>query len=444
MLHRFGRFELDTASFTLSESGVLVNLPRKAVELLSVLVGRSGEVVTKDQLMGALWPDGFVEEANLTQHVYLLRRAFRERGVPDPIQTVPRRGYRFDLPQEARRHAPARRPFAHVLRAAVAAAVALLLAGSSTALRAPQLSGEAQQAYALGRYFWNLRSVSGMTRSIAYFREVIALAPRSALGYAGLADAYTELADFEQPCNECGAWRRLAQQAAQRAVTVDPSSAAAHVAYGMTRRVFAGDERGAAREFRAALAIDPNDALANQWYGNMLIAQGSLDEGIRRLRTAASEQPVSTATYAWLARGYYYERRYSDAIRYAHRALALEPTRLETIVLLGLAQEARGHFAQALIQFKDASHAGASHADTAALYAGAYAAMGRRQAALTALRETRSNPADFYAARDTVVALALAGERKSARTKLARLRYRTKLDRELVLQDPHIRALLDS
>jgi Tfp pilus assembly protein PilF len=391
--------------------------------------------------MDALWPDGFVEEANLTQHIYVLRRAFREHGAPEFIETAPRRGYRFCAPPEHRR-VPRRVNVMRFFNTLAAGFVLLLIGSAAVFPSSPPLTAEAMHAYTLGRYFWNLRSVSGMQQSIGYFQRTIRLAPHSPLGYAALADAYTELADFQAPCEECGAWRRGAEQWAVQALRLGPSSAEAHVAYGMVRRVFYGDEAAAAREFRAALQLDPRNALANQWYGNMLIAQGRTDEGVRRLQLASQEQPVATATYAWLARGYYYQHRYAQAAQYARQALALEPTRLETTVLLGLAEEARGNFWSARVEFQRARRLGAATTDVQALLAGVQAAMGRRNALSTLHSIAARRDLDVYTARDVVIGLALAGDVREARRSLSRMRYRTVLDRELIVHDPHISALL--
>lgn len=61
-----------------------------------ILVRNSGHIVQKDDFMKEVWPDEFVEEGNLAQHIFMLRRAFGETaGHPQYIETVPRRGYRF-------------------------------------------------------------------------------------------------------------------------------------------------------------------------------------------------------------------------------------------------------------------------------------------------------------------------------------------------------------
>lgn len=94
-LHEFGKCLLDSEKKVLWFENEPVGLPRKAVELLSILVERRGEVVTKDEIWQGVWHDAFVEETNLTHNIYLLRKTLKELGEPDVIQTVPRRGYRF-------------------------------------------------------------------------------------------------------------------------------------------------------------------------------------------------------------------------------------------------------------------------------------------------------------------------------------------------------------
>ncbi len=95
-LREFGRFRLDVRKRVLWCEDRPVNLPLKEIELLCVLTENSGQVVTKDEILERVWADSYVEESNLTRHIYLLRKTLKEYGEPDDlIQTVPRRGYRF-------------------------------------------------------------------------------------------------------------------------------------------------------------------------------------------------------------------------------------------------------------------------------------------------------------------------------------------------------------
>lgn len=95
-LHHFGPFCLDEDEQVLLRAGRRVPLPAKAVSTLIVLVQNKGHVVEKDDLMQKVWPNEFVEEGNLAQHIFMLRKAFGETAdSPKYIETVPRRGYRF-------------------------------------------------------------------------------------------------------------------------------------------------------------------------------------------------------------------------------------------------------------------------------------------------------------------------------------------------------------
>jgi len=95
-LREFGKFRLDAESRVLWFENEPVALPLKEIELLCVLTENGGEVVSKEELLNRIWAESFVEESNLSRHIYLLRKTFKKFGASaDLIQTVPRRGYRF-------------------------------------------------------------------------------------------------------------------------------------------------------------------------------------------------------------------------------------------------------------------------------------------------------------------------------------------------------------
>lgn len=94
--YEFGRFRLDAGERLLLSDSAVVPLPPKAFELLLVMVENAGRVLTKEELMKRVWPDSFVEEANLSHNIYKLREVLGERHNGEKyIETVPRRGYRF-------------------------------------------------------------------------------------------------------------------------------------------------------------------------------------------------------------------------------------------------------------------------------------------------------------------------------------------------------------
>ena len=97
-MYEFGEFRMDVQNRILRRGQNLVPLTPKAFEVLRVLVQKNGEVIAKDELMNAAWPDSFVEESNLTQTVFMLRKALGESRDQPYILTVPGRGYRFIAP----------------------------------------------------------------------------------------------------------------------------------------------------------------------------------------------------------------------------------------------------------------------------------------------------------------------------------------------------------
>lgn len=94
--YEFDSFRIDTRRYLLLRGDEHIPLAPKALKTLIVLVQNRGRVVGKDELLTAVWPDSFVEESNLAQNVFVLRRALgEERGVRRFIITVPGAGYRF-------------------------------------------------------------------------------------------------------------------------------------------------------------------------------------------------------------------------------------------------------------------------------------------------------------------------------------------------------------
>jgi DNA-binding winged helix-turn-helix (wHTH) protein/tetratricopeptide (TPR) repeat protein len=95
-LLQFGPFWMDLEERVLIRDQETIALPPKAFETLLVLVQHSERVVLKDDLMKSVWPDTFVEESNLSQHIFQLRKALGDKAHdPHYIVTVPGRGYRF-------------------------------------------------------------------------------------------------------------------------------------------------------------------------------------------------------------------------------------------------------------------------------------------------------------------------------------------------------------
>src|SRR5262249_25469992 len=95
-LYRFGPYQLDAAERVLRRDGTPVSLPPKDLEMLLVLLERAGSIVEKDELLGRVWPELFVEEGNLSRRVFNLRQVLGDtEDGRKYIETIPTRGYRF-------------------------------------------------------------------------------------------------------------------------------------------------------------------------------------------------------------------------------------------------------------------------------------------------------------------------------------------------------------
>jgi non-specific serine/threonine protein kinase len=97
--YTFGRFHLDAAERRLSRDGQPIPLTPKAFDTLLTLVQHSGHALSKDELMRAVWPDGFVEEINLASNISIVRKALADGQSGERyIETIPKLGYRFVAP----------------------------------------------------------------------------------------------------------------------------------------------------------------------------------------------------------------------------------------------------------------------------------------------------------------------------------------------------------
>ena len=99
LTYEFGPYRFDPGERVLTRAGDTISLTPKAIHILLLLVTNAGQLVEKDELLREVWPDTFVEESNLSQNIFILRRALGdERAGPKYIETVVRRGYRFVAP----------------------------------------------------------------------------------------------------------------------------------------------------------------------------------------------------------------------------------------------------------------------------------------------------------------------------------------------------------
>lgn len=456
-LYEFGPFQLDVERLLLLHGGEPVALGPKVVETLLALIEHPGEVLSKTSLLDRVWPEGFVEEANLAQNIYVLRKTLRTHWDRDAIETVPRRGYRFVAEVRLIEHVAhaqpevvtARRGMREAIaRYATLAAAFIVLTGLAFAVttKHPQppattigLSDNGARLYTIGRYYWNLRTRDGVEKSVQYFSQVIDSDPHSARGYAALAEANEVMGNYHYGPLKSEVYTKRAHAYAEKAIALDPNSAEGHAALG----VIALDYKQmplALRELRRALELDPQYGPAHEWYGIALLGRGDLAQALHELRTAADLDPLSVATTAWLGEAAYYDRRFNDAIAYSRQTLDLSPQRADAYATIGLAYEARGDFARAVDAFTRFDKICSDcHAEAAAYLAHVFALQHRMHEAETQLAFAAAHAKDVEP-QDLAIAMAAVGHRTIA---LGMLRHMKSYDWYAIANDPRYDVLRD-
>jgi DNA-binding winged helix-turn-helix (wHTH) protein/Tfp pilus assembly protein PilF len=263
--YRFGPFLLDAAGFRLLREGEPVPLGPKALDLLFLLASRPSALVSKDEILQALWPDVAISDNALTQVVSDVRQALGDRAAaPRYIQTVARRGYRFVAPVDAAPAAgsPAPPPamldsmFLPFLRAWHAS-----MGGSTGAPTGVQETSnrDAYRALVDGRIKLEALDPAQVPSAMVDFNRAIALDPRYALAYVGRAHArfWRYEASRAQNPPEHGELRAAIADV-RRAIELDPNLAEAHAALALFL-VSADRSADAVAAGRRAVMLEPGN-----------------------------------------------------------------------------------------------------------------------------------------------------------------------------------------
>jgi DNA-binding winged helix-turn-helix (wHTH) protein/tetratricopeptide (TPR) repeat protein len=430
--YSFGPFRLIPTEHLLLRGETAIPLAPKTYELLVALVSRYGQLLTRDELMQAIWPDSFVEEINLTVNISLLRKTLGEQ--PDGrqyIATVPKRGYRFDAPviesarsaevpasaagspptlpasdsevspvpsaQEESQSAPYA-PASHAFRWPLIALLILIVAGigwiayrrlanpkstHATRLAAPPASGttnlQARDLYTQGRENWSRRSAEAIQRSIGLFQQAIAIDPNYAAAYAGLADAYILAGSYGNSFLAPKTAMPKAKEAVEKALTLDNNSAEAHTSLAYIRLTYDWDWAGAEAEFRRALELDPKYINAHHWYSHELMAEGRVQESHFQSEEALNLEPTNVLMNEHMAWHHMMAREYDRSIPQALKTIELDPNFVQAHRVLALDYLYTGQFAKACAEFQKGVEL--SHDDPVALaYLARCYALSHRQA----------------------------------------------------------------
>ncbi len=183
----------------------------------------------------------------------------------------------------------------------IAGALPLLLLALRKQIEPPPVvpyrpAANAHALYLAGRYYWNQRRPASLKKAVEDFTQATIEDPNYAQAYAGLADTYNLLPEYSaMPASD--AYPR-ATKAAQRAIELDDASAEGHSALAFALFWGAWDAAGSEREFRRAIALDPNYTRAHHWFATSLEAEGRLKEALVEIDRARELDPTSPSVLA--------------------------------------------------------------------------------------------------------------------------------------------------
>jgi DNA-binding winged helix-turn-helix (wHTH) protein/Tfp pilus assembly protein PilF len=324
-LHRIGPFTLDTRTLLLLRADEIVKIPMKTVEVLLALVDRRGEIVTKDELLNAAWPDSIVEEANLSVHVALLRKTL---GAAAPIETISKRGYR-------------------------------LLAEAPSSAAETENETQAREAVLRGRYFWNKFTRSSLELAAAAFEAGLRIEPNSGEAHSGLCDARLMQGLFGfNPDREVF---RAAREHGEKAIETAAHSAEAHASFAYSQLFDRFNFDGAEKALDQARRLAPNRVEPHLWSALLHALRGDTLRALSSAREATALDPISLKAVVGSGFHLYLSQQHEPDVDPLLRALELEPEFAVAHWALGLAFDRLGQFERAEAAHRAAVlHSGAS------------------------------------------------------------------------------------
>jgi len=245
---------------------------------------------------------------------------------------------------------------------------------------------EAHEAYLKGRFAWNQRTEVGLQKSIGFYKQAIAKDSQYALAYSGLADSYALLGSRRLGDVAPREAMRKAKEAATKALHLDSTLAEAHTSLAFVKFQFDWDWKGAEKEFRRAIALNPNSATSHYRYAMYLATMSRAGEAMSEMKRAQELDPLSPIICTARGRLLHFQRDYDAAIPYHRKALAIDPNFVEAHFNLGMIYEQKAMFSEAISQFRKVIRiAGQGASFWSAGLGHAYGIAGRKNQALKML-----------------------------------------------------------
>jgi serine/threonine-protein kinase len=247
---------------------------------------------------------------------------------------------------------------------------------------------KAYDLYLKGRLQMKKITVGAVKKGIEFFEEAVDTDPRYALAYTGLADSYSTLAQW-------GYMRArdaspIARKAAEEALKLDDTLSEAHTSLAYVKMDFDWDWLAAETEFRRAIDLDANSAVAHHWYSHYLTAMGRTAESLAASERAFKLDPLNATFMVHLGWHFYYARQHEDTLEQLRKAVDMAPKQPIARVFLALAYLQKSRHAEAIDEAQQATFLAPEWSMTTATLGYAYAVSpesGKRDEALKRLDE---------------------------------------------------------
>jgi len=331
--YKFGNFRLDVSEHKLMRLSGPTNgsIPEKAFQTLVHLVRNCGTLLTKDELLAAVWRDTVVEENNLVKAVYAIRRFLDDVSEnPEYIETVPKHGYRFVATVE--------RIEAHVHSKAAKIQEEKVFSGRSPA----------HDLYLRGKVKVGNVKKEETEAAIKLLEEAIAIDPNFAEAHAQLARAYIRMAFNFSGDPDRNSFVENAEVAIEAALGLKPDLAEGHFARGLLLWTHAKGfpHEHAIQSYKRSLESNPNaDETHHQLsmvYGHI----GLLEEALQTVATAIDINPNNTMARFRVSNYLAWQGKFDEAISALKTVpsdvspLLVERIRAETYIQLGRLDDA--------------------------------------------------------------------------------------------------------
>ena len=210
---------------------------------------------------------------------------------------------------------------------------------------------ESYQLYLRGRFYWNKRKADDLRKAIDYFNQAIEKDPGYALAYAGLASAYAVFPEYSSlPAKD---YVPKTEAAAKKALELDATLAEPHAALGLVMYTYQWDWKGAEKEFRRAIELNPDNPTTYHWYCLCLRGQGKFEEALSEIKRAQELDPLSLIIVTNVGEVLYYLRHDDLAIEQFKKVLELDPTFSLAHMDLGVLYARQSNYDEAIRELQE-------------------------------------------------------------------------------------------